>query len=74
MRHCRLSGIILSERRCLEGRGYIVFDPHSVGLVGNVLEYWGGTPGEEFTIVQIQGFSIELLVLLGSVVFGLTYR
>jgi hypothetical protein len=49
-----------------------------MGLVGNVLEYWGGTPGEEFTIVQMQGFSIEmlglLLVLLGSVVFGLTYR
>jgi hypothetical protein len=49
-----------------------------IGLVGNVLEYWGGTPGEDFTWVQMQGFGIELLglmlVLFGSVAFGLTYR
>ena len=49
-----------------------------IGLVGNVLEYWGGTPGEDFTWVQMQGFGIEILglmlVLFGSVAFGLTYR
>lgn len=49
----------------------------AVGLVGNVLEYWGGTPGEDFTIVQMQGFGIEmlglLLVLFGSVVLGVIY-
>jgi hypothetical protein len=49
-----------------------------IGLVGNVLEYWGGTPGEDFTIVQMKGFGIEILglmlVLFGSVAFGLTYR
>jgi hypothetical protein len=49
-----------------------------LGLVGNVLEYWGGSPGEDFTMIQMQGFSIELLglmlVLFGSVAFGLTYR
>ena len=49
-----------------------------IGLVGNVLEYWGGTPGEDFTMVQMQGFGIEILglmlVLFGSVAFGLTYR
>ena len=49
-----------------------------IGLVGNVLEYWGGTPGEDFTKVQMQGFGIEMLglmlVLFGSVAFGLTYR
>lgn len=49
-----------------------------IGLVGNVLEYWGGTPGEDFTMVQMQGFGIELLglmlVIFGSVAFGLTYR
>jgi hypothetical protein len=49
-----------------------------IGLVGNVLEYWGGTPGEDFTMVQMQGFGIEMLglmlVLFGSVAFGFTYR
>jgi hypothetical protein len=50
----------------------------TIGLVGNVLEYWGGSPGEDFTMVQMQGFGIEMLglmlVLFGSVAFGLTYR
>jgi hypothetical protein len=49
-----------------------------LGLVCNVLEYWGGTPGEDFTKVQMQGFGIEILglmlVLFGSLAFGLTYR
>jgi hypothetical protein len=49
-----------------------------IGLVGNVLEYWGGTPGEDFTQVQMQGFGIEMLglilVLFGSVALGLTYQ
>ncbi len=49
-----------------------------IGLVGNVLEYWGGTPGEDFTRVQMQGFGIEILelmlVLFGSLAFGLIYR
>jgi hypothetical protein len=48
-----------------------------MGLVGNILEYWGGVPGEDFTQVQIKGFSVEvlglLLVLIGSVIFGVTY-
>ncbi len=26
-----------------------------IGLVGNVLEYWGGSPSEDFTMVQMQG-------------------
>ncbi len=50
----------------------------AVSLVGNILEYWGGIPGEDFTMVQMQGFGIELLglmlVLFGSVASGLTYR
>lgn len=49
-----------------------------VSLVGDILEYWGGTPGEEFTTTQMQGFSVEilglLLILFGSVAFGLIYR
>jgi hypothetical protein len=47
-------------------------------LVGDILEYWGGTPGEDFTTLQMQGYSVEglglLLVLCGSVAFGLVYR
>ncbi|HET6659648.1 MAG TPA: hypothetical protein VFH16_07005 [Rubrobacter sp.] len=50
----------------------------AVSLVGDILEYWGGSPGEDFTMVQMQGFGIEMLglmlVLFGSVAFGLTYR
>ena len=29
-------------------------------LVGDILEYWSGTPGEEFTTTQMQGFSVEI--------------
>ena len=49
-----------------------------LSLVGDILEYWGGSPGEDFTTTQVQGFGIEmaglLLVLCGSVAFGLIYR
>jgi hypothetical protein len=44
------------------------------GLVGDVLAYWGGDPGEDFTQVQVRGFGIEVtglfLLLVGSVVLG----
>jgi hypothetical protein len=47
-------------------------------LVGDVLEYWGGKPGEEFTTMQVDGYILEiwgmLLVLCSSVAFGLVYR
>ena len=48
-----------------------------VGLVGDILAYWGGSPGKDFTQVQGTGFGIELLglvlILIGSVVLGVTY-
>ena len=44
------------------------------GLVGDVLAYWGGAPGDDFTQVQARGFGIEVtglfLLLVGSVVLG----
>lgn len=50
----------------------------AIALVGSILDYWGGTPGEGFTQVQVTGFGFELtglwLVLLGSVLLGLHYR
>ena len=49
-----------------------------LSLAGDILAYWGGSPGEDFTITQMQGFSIEmlglLLVLCGSVALGIIYR
>jgi hypothetical protein len=49
----------------------------SIGLVGDVLAYWGGSPGQDFTQVQARGFGIELLGLvliwIGSVVLGVTH-
>jgi len=30
----------------------------AVSLVGCILDYWGGTPGEDLTWVQTQGFGI----------------
>jgi hypothetical protein len=49
-----------------------------LSLVGDILEYWGGSPGEDFTKLQVKGFSVEicglLLVLFGSVAFGFIYR
>jgi hypothetical protein len=49
-----------------------------LALVGDILEYWGGKPGEGFTMTQVKGFNIEvsglLLVLCGSVALGLIYR
>ena len=49
----------------------------SLGLVGAILDYWGGTPGEDFTQVQVRGFGLEiigiLLILVGSVMFGVVY-
>jgi uncharacterized membrane protein len=50
----------------------------AIALVGSILDYWGGGSGEGFTQVQITGFGLEttgiLLVLLGSLLLGLTYR
>jgi hypothetical protein len=50
----------------------------AMALVGSVLDYWGGRPGEGFTQAQITGFGLEitgiLLALLGSVLLGLAYR
>jgi len=50
----------------------------AIALVGSILDYWGGSSGEDFTQAQITGFGLEmtgiLLVLLGSVLLGLTYR
>jgi hypothetical protein len=50
----------------------------AMALLGSVLDYWGGRPGEDFTQAQITGFGLEmtgiLLALLGSVLLGLTYR
>jgi hypothetical protein len=44
------------------------------GSVGDVLAYWGGAPGEDFTQLQARGFGIEvtgmLILLVGSVVLG----
>jgi hypothetical protein len=44
------------------------------GLIGDVLAYWGGAPGEDFTQLQARGFGIEvtgmLILLVGSVVLG----
>ena len=49
-----------------------------LSLVGDILEYWGGTPGEAFTRMQIKGYTLEiaglLLVLCVSVAFGVIYR
>jgi len=49
----------------------------STGLVGDILAYWGGSPGQDFTQVQSRGFGIEMLgllsILIGSVVLGATY-
>ena len=50
----------------------------AIALVGSILDYWGGGSGEAFTQVQITGYGLEmtgiLLVLLGSVLLGLSYR
>jgi hypothetical protein len=49
-----------------------------LSLVGDILEYWGGTPGEGFTTTQMKGFTVEiaglLVVLFASVAFGVIYR
>jgi hypothetical protein len=64
----------------LEGENWgfgLTFVGLSIGLVGDVLAYWGGPPGQDFTQMQATGFSIEmlglLLVLFGSVVFGVVH-
>ena len=50
----------------------------ATALVGSILDYWGGTPGQDFNQAQITGFGLEivglLLVLLGSSLLGLQYR
>jgi hypothetical protein len=61
----------------------ITFAGLAVSLVGNVLAYWGDSlggevnAGGEFTAVQAGGFIIEmlglLLLLVGSVILGVTY-
>ena len=49
-----------------------------LSLVGDILEYWGGSPGEGFTQAQVKGFTVEIaglvLVLFGSIAFGIIYR
>ena len=49
-----------------------------LSLVGDIFEYWGGTPGEAFTTMQLKGYTLEiaglLLVLFVSVAFGVIYR
>jgi hypothetical protein len=49
-----------------------------LSLVGDILEYWGGSPGEGFTTTQMKGFTLEiaglLVMLFGSVAFGVIYR
>jgi hypothetical protein len=67
-----------SSRLMGENWGFgLTFVGLAVGLIGDVLAYWGGSPGQEFTQVQSTGFTIEmlglLLVLIGSVVLGVTY-
>jgi len=56
----------------------ITFFGLAVGMVGTVLDYWGGSPGEDFTQAQVTGYFIEILgllfVLLGSTLLGLQYR
>jgi hypothetical protein len=56
----------------------LVFVGLVLALVGDILEYWGGKPGEGFTTAQIKGFGVEIaglvVVLFGSVAFGVIYR
>jgi hypothetical protein len=56
----------------------ITFFGLTMTLVGTILDYWGGRPGEDFTQAQMTGYGLEimgiLLVLLGSVLLGLSYR
>jgi hypothetical protein len=35
-----------------------------LSLVSDILEYWEGSPGQEFTTTQVQGYSMEMLGLL----------
>jgi hypothetical protein len=63
------------EERLIVG---ITFFGLAVGMVGTVLDYWAGSPGEGFTQAQVTGYFIEILgllfVLLGSTLLGLQYR
>jgi hypothetical protein len=56
----------------------MTFGGLAIALVGSILDYWGGGSGEGFTQAQMSGYGLEttgiLLVLLGSVLLGLTYR
>jgi hypothetical protein len=65
----------LSDENLIIGMTFVGL---ATALVGSILDYWGGTPGEDFTQVQITGFGLEmtglLLVLLGSFLLGLHYR
>jgi hypothetical protein len=69
-----------TQRKPIEGWNWgfgLSFTGLSIGLVDDVLAYWGGSPGQDFTQVQARGFGIELLglvlILIGSVVLGVTY-
>ena len=76
-----LTGLYARRRASrLKGENWgfgLTFAGLSVGLVGDVLAYWGGSLGQDFTQLQGMGFSIELLglvlILIGSVVLGVTY-
>jgi hypothetical protein len=73
---------LYAQRRASRSEGEtwgfgLTFVGLATGLVGDVLAYWGGSPGQDFTQVQSTGFSIELLglllVLIGSAVLGVVY-
>jgi hypothetical protein len=76
-----LTGLYAPRRGSgLQGENWgfgLTFVGLSIGLVGDVVAYWGGPPGQDFTQLQATGFSIELIgllaVLIGSVVLGVTY-
>jgi hypothetical protein len=76
-----LTGLYAQRRRSrLNGESWgfgLAFFGLTIGLVGDVLAYWGGPPGQGFTQVQGMGFAIELLglllVLIGSVVLGVAH-
>ena len=70
----------IGDRETFRGESDIgmTFVRLAIALVGSILDYWGGGSGEAFTQVQITGYGLEmtgiLLVLLGSVLLGLSYR
>jgi hypothetical protein len=76
-----LTGLFVLRRESrLRGENWsfgLTFVGLAMGLIGDVLAYWGGSAGGGFTNLQGIGFDIEmlglLLVLIGSVVLGVVY-